>query len=87
MYIKGKARIYATINADCELRIVTRAVLRSITSLGDTLWNRGLLYASQFCYLLANGAKEVVTNLIWAESDDFISRIQFAAKFYLLPRN
>ncbi|CBY09853.1 unnamed protein product [Oikopleura dioica] len=30
---------------------------RSITSLGDTLWNRGLLYASQFCYLLANGVK------------------------------
>ena len=30
---------------------------RSINSLGDTLWNRGLLYASQFCYLLANGPK------------------------------
>ena len=30
---------------------------RSINSLGDTLWNRGLLYASQFCYLLANGSK------------------------------
>merc|ERR1711892_632636 len=30
---------------------------RSINSLADTLWNKGLLYASQFCYLLGNKQK------------------------------
>ena len=29
----------------------------SINSLADTLWNKGLLFASQFCYLLGNQAK------------------------------
>ena len=30
---------------------------RSINSLADTLWNKGLLFASQFCYLLGNKQK------------------------------
>ena len=60
-------------------------IKKSITTLGDSLYNRGDLYGSQFCYLLSDVTFSRYTNV--KQDSPFITASPHCARLILLGSN